>query len=211
MNREGNLLKLLNIPKEALKKQLLVFQAVHKHDPRAYSALYDMYVSPLYRFVYFKVGSREVAEDLTANTFLRVWQYINNAEREEVEHFEALLYRIARNAVIDFYRQRQRDEKVFVSDTLEQLEPILQDSSHKKFPELNHDQRAIEHLLHGLKDLYREVLMLRFVEDRSLHEIAVITGKSQGNIRVILHRGLSALKEIIEQGNAPEVKLAIVK
>ena len=80
-----------------------------KRDPEAFARVYDMYVTPIYRFIYFKVSRRQDAEDLTSEVFMKVWKYVATTD-EDIENLRALLYRSARNIVIDFYRSNAKRE-----------------------------------------------------------------------------------------------------
>ena len=71
---------------------------------KIFSSIYDKYVDKIYRFIFIKVSSQEIAEDLTSETFLRGWQVFK--EREDIENPPAFLYQIARNLIIDHYREK---------------------------------------------------------------------------------------------------------
>jgi RNA polymerase sigma-70 factor (ECF subfamily) len=85
-------------------EKILLFQIQQKQNSEAYGKLYDAYVRQIYRFVYFKVSTHEEAEDITAEVFLKAWRYLQ--EKKEVKSFSGLLYRIARNGIVDLYRAR---------------------------------------------------------------------------------------------------------
>jgi len=85
----------------------LLFKLQTKRDPDAFAALYDTYVERIYRFVFFKVGNQTDTEDIVSETFLKTWNYITSHKSEEVKSFSGLLYRIARNCIVDYYRKKQ--------------------------------------------------------------------------------------------------------
>ncbi|MEK7652934.1 MAG: RNA polymerase sigma factor [Patescibacteria group bacterium] len=173
--------------------QKILFLKIRNQDPEAYSQFYDLYVSRIYRFVFFKVNSVQDAQDLTSETFLKFWQYIR--EGRLIKNPNAFIYMVARNAVVDFYRSRTRENCSLES------------------PEANHllDEKAdllkqqiadseIKDLLSGLnnlKDEYKEIIVLRFLDELSISEIAAVLKKPKGAARVLLHRALKALKESI--------------
>jgi len=178
-----------------IKEKWLLYQLVSKKDSNAFGELYDMYAPRIYRFIYFKVSSVSDAEDLTAEVFLKTWEYVS--EGKEVKHFAGLLYRIARNRVIDFYRHRSTQPTQEIDETI--LEKISdQGMAAKKMQEANEVQGVIKNL-QKLKDEYREVITLRFIDELSMGEIAEILQKSQISVRVLLHRALKTLKKVSEK------------
>src|SRR5689334_12519885 len=88
-----------------LVDQYLLFRIRTRRDAGAFASLYDRYVLQIYRFVYLKLPSKEQAEDVTSDTFLKTWEFL--LKNNEIRHFRALLYRIARNLVADAYRQQE--------------------------------------------------------------------------------------------------------
>lgn len=179
-----------------LTEKLLLFRLRTKNDPESYAKLYDTYVHQIYRFVYFKVSSHEEAEDITSEVFLKAWNYIQ--EKKEVNSFSGLLYRIARNCVIDLYRRKSK-----AAESLDdQMEVGLEKGDGGKwFAEITNKLEA-EKVIHALKKLkqeYQEVLTFRYVDELEIEEIAEITGKGKIAIRVTLHRALKKLKEILEK------------
>jgi len=175
----------------------LLLIRLKKKDPDAFAEVYDLYVTPIYRFIYFKVSSRQDAEDLTSEVFLKVWNFVTETE-DVIENLRALIYKIARNLVIDFYRQRARNEYVVADESLENIKDYRQQSLLAEI-EAKIDMRNIEPILRKLKDEYREVIILRFVEDLTIGEIAGILDKSKGSVRVILHRALKVTRELLNQ------------
>lgn len=175
----------------------LLLLKLKKKDPAAFAQVYDLYLTPIYRFIYFKVSTRQDAEDLTSEAFLKIWQYITESE-EEIENLRALLYRVARNLVIDFYRQKARTN--FIQDE-EALNNIVDEKQPGLLSRIDTEigMKGIEKILRQMKDEYREIIILRFVEELSISEMAKILNKSKGSIRVLLHRALKVAKEISNQ------------
>jgi len=179
-----------------LKEKILLSKVKARKDPEAFAELYDLYVNSIYRFIYFKVSSVEEAEDLTSDTFLKTWEYLNKERR--IENFKALLYRIARNLVIDFYRKKSLAE----SELLD--EERISDKADNRLNltekiQVKMEIVELENNLSKLKDEYKEVIILKFVEGFSINEIAKILEKPKGNVRVLIHRAVKALKEINQQ------------
>lgn len=180
--------------KNSLKEKYLIFKVKQSKDPDAYGTLYDYYVDRIYRFVFFKVNSQEDAEDITAEVFLKTWQYIRNTD-QRIENMNALLYRMARNAVIDYYRNKRRTE-VQLSEQ-EQFLRIMEARSLEEKIDARLKLDKIHELLNHIKDEYRDVILLRHVEGFSINEIATILEKKNSTVRVLLHRGVKRLNELI--------------
>jgi RNA polymerase sigma-70 factor (ECF subfamily) len=174
-------------------KEKWILAKVKAKDPDAYAELYDLYVDKIYRFIFFKISSVEEAEDLTAETFLKVWGYLNSEKK--VENVKALLYRVARNLVVDLYRQRAQAEKVELNG--EEGEWLAEEETTEELVGITLEIEKLQEHLAKLKEDYREVIILRFVEELSFQEIAKIMDKSKGAVRVLIHRALKTLKKII--------------
>jgi len=178
----------------SLQEKFLIYKVRQNKDAEAYGKLYDCYIDRIYRFVYFKVSVREDAEDITSEVFLKAWEYINTTTKK-IENFNALIYRVARNSVIDYYRNKRINISTDDEDNMIQIQDKENIAANV---DIVIDRGNIEKLLSKLKEVYRDVILLRYIEEYSISEIAEITGKSKANVRVLLHRGIQALKEISE-------------
>lgn len=178
-----------------LEKSL--FDRIRNGDTEAFGEVYNAYIARIYRFILFKVQVREEAEDIAADVFLRAWQYLYHLQRP-VNSPNAFFYQVARNLVIDFYRQRAQREIPVESEILVQ---VADDRQQQLFHQIEQglEVAEIEHTIRGLKDEYKEVVILRYVEDLSVSEIAEITGKSRGAVRVLIHRALHAIRGQLKQ------------
>lgn len=182
-----------------LVDRYLLFRIRTKRDPEAFAKIYDRYVKALYRFTILKVPSQEEAQDITAETFTKTWNYLQ--QNQDVTHIRALLYRIARNLIADFYRNRPESRGFEITSVTNEGE------SASEYLELDSDRgrerdviqaRAELSLilvqLEKLKEDYRDVVTLRLVDGLAFEDIADILEKSATNVRVIFHRALKALK-----------------
>ncbi len=187
----------MNFMLEGLKEKFLLFKVLNQKDKKAFGELYNIYRDRLYRFIFFKVSSAEDSGELTNDVFFKVWRFIQNGG--EISSFAALLYSTARNAVNDYYRQKGaptigadylenlEDPQIAAAD-LEQVEISLE----KEF-----DENRLLEALKGLKDEYREVVVMRYLDEMSFRDIAQALGKTEGNVRVLVHRATEALKKEI--------------
>jgi RNA polymerase sigma-70 factor (ECF subfamily) len=178
-----------------IEEKLLLLK-LKKKDPEAFSQIYDLYITPIYRFIYFKVATRQDAEDLTSEVFLKVWQYITETENE-VENLRAFLYKSARNLVIDFYRRNAKKDLTQVMEVLNSVVDERQQSLLSSI-ESKIEMENIETILRRMKDEYREIIILRYIEELSINEIARVLDRSKGSVRVLLHRALKVAREILQ-------------
>ncbi|MEA2088277.1 MAG: RNA polymerase sigma factor [Patescibacteria group bacterium] len=175
---------------EKIKEKILLTK-VRAGDKEAFGQLYDLYVERIYRFIYFKVSRASDAEDLSSEVFLRSWKYISDGA--EVKNFKAFLYRISRNVIIDFYRKNYGKYTLNIED--EAIVDNLRANNLIEKIDINIQIKEVMKALDKLKEEYRESILLRFVEDYSISEIAEIMNRSNGAVRVLLHRAIESLKK----------------
>lgn len=156
---------------------------------KIFSAIYDQHIDKIYRFVFLKVSSKEVAEDLTSETFLRGWKAFKNPQ--DIENPSAFLYKIARNLIIDHYRQNDQKKTVPI-DNVNVIDNAL---NLEEKAVLSSELDIIRVALTALKDDYQSVVVWRYLDDLSIPEIAKMLQKSEGATRVTLHRALKELKK----------------
>lgn len=197
----------MNLPLVDKFKNSQALSRLHNCDKETFVAVYDANVKDIYRFVYFKVGNREEADDLTSMIFLKAWNHVQEKTLEDANTLRALLYKIARNVIIDYYRENNNKQKLSLDDENNPLDLRDEAPSPAELFDNKNDYELIRRQLPLLKEEYREIIIMRFVSDLSIEEIADITGKKKGNIRVLLHRALNALRELIEKEDASKAGL----
>ena len=183
-----------------LVDRYLLFRLRTKLDSEAFARLYDRYVEAIYRFSILKLPNTEDAQDVTAETFTRAWQYVH--DHKEITDIRALLYRIARNLIADRYRQNATvslsESVTFGGPGASTIQSGLDPSDRGKEKDLidaRADLALVVKQLEMLKDDYRDVLTLRLVDGLPFAVIADILEKKEGNVRVIYHRALKAIKK----------------
>ncbi len=159
-----------------------------------FSKAYEDFSDAIFRYCLYQTSNREKALDLTQETFTKTWQYLNGEKAEEVENIRAFLYKVANHLVIDDRRKKK-------TSSLDAMEEAGFDVKSLEDEKVNHENEfegkmAIE-ALKMLDEKYRDVLMLRYVDDMSVKEIAKITGESENNVSVRIHRALEKLKNIL--------------
>src|SRR5947209_14456130 len=159
-------------------------------DRRAFASLYDRHVDAVYRYAYFRLRVDAEAEDVTSEVFHRA--LVAMPRFEPRRPFLAFLYTIARNVIADRLR-RQRPQASFEDAFAHPTDaPGPEDTATAM-----DDARRLRRAIRRLNPLQQEIVVLRFLEDRSTKEIAAITGKNENTIRGIQMRGLAALREIL--------------
>lgn len=158
----------------------------------AYESLVNKYFQSVLRFLSFKLPKLEDAEDLTAEVFLRSWEYMTSSE---VDNPRALFFRIARNLLSDFYRQRKGKGDITDEGVLEAIPASL------SLPEQLTGKMEAEKVLKALKTLkaeYQEVLTLYAVAELEIEEIAATLNKTANNVRVLIFRARQALLKLLK-------------
>lgn len=154
---------------------------------------YNQFAGGIFRYIYFKVSSFELTQDLTSDVFVRYWKILT--EGKNIVNHKALLYFIAKGLIIDFYRRRKNNKKISLEDIDERLLGVLD-----KVEETISQKQELEQVYAKIKKLKKadqEIIFLHYVEDLSVKEIAFIQKKKENAIRVHLHRALKMLKEIL--------------
>ncbi|HTY40084.1 MAG TPA: sigma-70 family RNA polymerase sigma factor [Candidatus Paceibacterota bacterium] len=172
------------------EKQLI--ESAVRGEASAFGRLYDHYQPMIYRFVLVKTSRREEAEDLTHQIFVNAWQNIGRY-REMGFPFSSWLYRIARNQIVDFYRSQKRT--VSIDDVDPEYFAVTGEATLAVETKLEME-RALS-AVRSLKADYQDVILMRFVEDLSLKEVAEALGKSEGAVKLVQHRALQKLRTIL--------------
>jgi len=169
-------------------KKLRLRKMENSDSKKEFSQIYDKCINKIYRFIYLKIGSQETAEDICSDVFTRFWLNLNRGEK--IDNPQAFIFQIARNLVADHYRQN-KVKFVPIQDCpeIEDSQPSLEEKALSKS-----DFDRIKMALNKIKPEYQDLIIFHYLDELSVPEIAKIMSKSEGNIRVILHRGLKALK-----------------
>ena len=171
---------------ETSKIEKLVVQAVNGNTD-AFGDLYIIFVEKIYRYVFYQIKSKTAAEDITGEVFLKVWRAISSCRGKE-NAFSPWLYRIAHNQLVDEIRKRHRRPSL----ELDNVETI---SDSENSVERYSEKQELLQLIDRLPSNQRQVIILKFIEGMDNREIAEITGKSEGALRVMQMRALAALRK----------------
>ncbi|MBN2046435.1 MAG: sigma-70 family RNA polymerase sigma factor [Anaerolineaceae bacterium] len=177
-----------------LEDKTVAVEAVNS--PESFLVLYDRYFTKVYNYVRYRCVDPHVADDLTSQAFMKALSKIETYHPEKAP-FEAWLFAIVRNLVNDLFRQRSRHHWV----ELEVVENVafshpraLEDSAEKR-EEKQHLLKAME----KIPSRQRDLIALKFAGEMTNREIASLTGLTEQNVGVILHRGLKKLRKYFEE------------
>jgi RNA polymerase sigma-70 factor, ECF subfamily len=157
----------------------------------AFSFLYNQNVTRIYNYIFYRVGSEDDAEDITSRVFYRAFGHIKTYEDKGIP-FSAWLYRIAHNLIANWHRDRQRRKEVSLDDQPEMPHRV-------DLPETWIEKKQeMDLLLKGIRRLApdrQQLILLKYLEDLSNADIALIMGRTEGAIKSLYHRALLALKD----------------
>lgn len=158
-------------------------------DREAFAALYQKYLDKIYRYIFFRTGQIvKDAEDITEIVFMKALKNIADFKTKEGS-FQAWLFCIAHNNIIDFYRQTRPyvnlDSELATEDNLEQK------------LDMKFDSMRLRTEMNKLTDIQKEVIVLRFIEDLSISEISNSIDKNEESIRAIQYRALKSLRRLM--------------
>lgn len=180
-----------------MKESELIAEA--KKDKDAFGQIYELYVDRIFNYVYYRVGNRADAEDLTSKIFFRALQHIGKYEDQGVP-FSAWLYRIARNLVANWYRDQSRRRTVALDDVVQWL---ANDEGPELSAEWNEHESSLVDAVRRLPAERQEMLILKFLDRQSNAEIGRIMGRSEGAIKSLYHRTLISLRQEMQPKSRP--------
>ena len=174
-------------------------EKAQKGDEIAFEKLYDFWFEKIRRYVFFRVENHEV-DDLVSDIFVKVVQNLKKYSPQKSAGFGAWIFRIAHNQVVDFYRQKH--DLASLDETSDDDEPKIKILDPAPLPseivQKNFEKKAIHEAISKLNPAKREILELKFLHDFTNPEIAKITGKSEGNIRITQLRALREMRQFLD-------------
>lgn len=182
---------------EAVGTRLIALVELARNgDKEAFGQLYDHYQPSVYRFLYYRVGSMTLAEDLTAETFFRALRSMHSF-RWQGKDFGAWLMTIARNLTADHFKAgRTRLEQT--TEDMQTLDTTSESPEVEVLSSLTNE--ALLRALGELPTEQRECLIMRFLQGLSIAETAEILGRSSGAVKQLQLRGVRNLAKLIPAG-----------
>lgn len=190
-------------PTDAAAEVWALVERAQAGEAEAFGLIYDRYVDTVFRFVYFRVGNRQLAEDLTSDTFLRALKRIGSFTWQGRD-LGAWLVTIARNLVADHFKSGRYRLEVTTGD-------VLDADREDRGPEGSPEAAVVDHttnvaLLTAVKQLnpeQQECIVLRFLQGFSVAETAQAMGKNEGAIKALQYRAVRALARLLPDGFQP--------
>lgn len=166
-------------------------KSINIADKKKFAVIYNDLYKPIIRYIYYRVSDIDLAEEITQETFLKTWIYINSSNKEILD-IKNFLYKVAKNLIIDSYKQKNKTILYIEELSLSEI---------KEKPKLNEliDRKTqyelLIKLIHKIDKKYKKILLYRFLDDMSIDDICDRTGMSPNYVSVMIYKGLKILKE----------------
>ncbi len=170
----------------------ILCERINQGDADAFGEAYDRYAPRLYRHLRLRTSSHEIAEDLLSKVFLQVWEYVRGGKT--LRYLQSFLYTVTHNALTDHYR-RAAHAAVPVADMTEFDQPAP--DATVPMIDASFDRAVLEQGLEKLKREYRDVLVMRYVDDMEIPEMTKVLEVSANALYIRMHRALRALREVL--------------
>jgi RNA polymerase sigma-70 factor (ECF subfamily) len=178
-------------------KELELIRRAQQGEKSAIGELYRLHVDVIYRYIWARVRDDSLTEDLTAQVFLKALEGLPTY-KPTGKPFLAWLYRIAYARIVDHWRRQERRREVPLDDMVPARNPPP-----GALLEAEADWSLAVDLLAQLTDDQQDVLILRFIGELSLSEVAEILGKTVGATKAVQHRALASLARLMERRGGP--------
>lgn len=182
----------------------VLIERAARGDREAFGEIYEQHALRVFRHAYFLTGDPFLAEDLTAQTFLKALEAIPRYEQRGVP-FIAWLLRIAGNLTINYKKAQKNGHHAQLPETLEDEDRFI---SPERSCEAKSNGERVWRFVSQLPHEQRQVVVMRFIDDLPYPEVAHVLGKSVGAVRVIQFRALASLRRMVQQ---EELSLAYVE
>lgn len=165
-----------------------------KKDKQAFGEIYERYLDKIYNYIYYRTGNKQDAEDLTSKVFFRAMSHIENYVDKGVP-FQAWLYRIAHNLVANFHRDKGRRKIIPLDDYIAHT---LRGDAPDKQAEASEQEEMLMEAIRHLPAERQQLLVLKFIQQKSNAEIGEIMDRTEGAIKSLYHRTLLALRDELQ-------------
>lgn len=160
-------------------------------DSEAFGTVYESYVTQIYRYIYFRVKDKDIADDLTQSVFIKIFAHIDQIDPE---YPRAYFFTVTRNLLADHWKKKK---DILFNESDEEFKLIPSEDNIVAHIDTMQEMNRVRGFLHKLKDEQREALTLRFMHELSTKEIAEIMDKEENTVRQLQCRGLKTLREYL--------------
>lgn len=169
-----------------------LIQAAKRGERAAFAEIYERHYDAVYTYLFYRSSDPSLAEDLAGEVFLRLVERISGYTYRG-QPILAWLYTVARNLLIDHYRQSGRNDLVPLEERM-----VAAASNPVETTERRLEQACLVRAMQHLSESHQQVILLRFVEGLSHAEAAQILGRTENATKVLQHRALKALRRALE-------------
>ncbi len=182
----------MNLCNDTATDEARLIQRANEGNPAAFAKIYDRHQPAIYRYIFYRVGDVATAEDLTSEVFVRLVEKSHHLVYRG-RPLLAWLYTIARNLVTDHHRRGGRATMLPLDERL-----VADTTNPQEAPERALTQQMLATAIARLTKDQRQVILLKFFEGLANETVARMLGKSIGSVKSLQHRGLAALRRILE-------------
>lgn len=175
-----------------MQAEAVLLSKAKQFDKDALAQIYDLYSPGIYRYAYRQLGSQDLAEECTAETFSRFLQALRRGKGPR-EHMRAYLYRTAHNWITDRYRRNPPPMLTLMPELADDESPRVE-----KQVETRLQAEGVRAHLAALTPEQRQVIVLKFLEGWSNQEIAEAMDKPVGAVKALAHRGIATLRKMMD-------------
>ena len=175
------------------KKEKHLLQSAQRGDKKAIAELYDLHYRAVYNYIFYRVSDQQSAEDLSAEVFVRMIRHLPGF-LDQGKPFISWLYGLAKKVIQDYYRNRN---KLISAKNITGDPSNGRSHTHRDQPALGCFQQALQHL----SDTHKEIIIHRFVEGRSVGDIADLINQSERAVRTLQLNALKSLEEALVREN----------
>ncbi|HWQ15524.1 MAG TPA: sigma-70 family RNA polymerase sigma factor [Roseiflexaceae bacterium] len=181
-----------------MSDELELLARARQYDPDTLGRIHDAYYGPIYRYIVFRVGDRETAEDLTSDVFERFLRALRTRTAPQGT-LGGWLFRVAANVVSDHHRRRYRAPQTGLDERIES-----RDAGPEGAVEERMAREDLRRALAGLTEEQQHVIALRFGQELPIQDVARVLGKTEGAVKQLQARAIAALARKIVPGTSSQ-------
>jgi len=180
-------------------QELILCERINSGDAEAFAEVYDRYAPRLLRHLLLRTSQKEIAEDILSKVFLHVWEYVRAGK--ELRSLQSFLYTVTNNALVDHYRRTAKGP-IIVEDITAFDKPM--DSKTIPLVDASINKVIVQSALAKLKPEYRDVLVLKYIDELDVSEIAELLATTPNAVYIRVFRAIKLLKDLLQEKYEPQ-------